>query len=224
MAEQLAFDLPARPALGRGDFFVSDGNARALAALDGWRGWPGGRFLLLGPPGAGKTHLAHVWAADTGARVIGPGALGPADVPRLAVLPALAIDGADRGVDEQSLFHLMNFMAAEGGALLLTATRPPAAWHLGLPDLESRLSAVSAITLPPPDDALLQAVLVKLFADRQLAVTPALIRYLIPRIERSFEAARTVVAQLDAAALAENAPVSRALAARVLDKEGRGGA
>ena len=217
---QLAFDLPHRPALGRGAFLAAQSNAAALAAIEGWRGWPGGRMLLVGPRGAGKTHLAHVFAADCrGAGVVQAAALAATDIAALAALPGLAVEDAEAVAGdaalETALFHLHNLTLAEGGRLLVTATRPPRDWGLALPDLLSRMQGAPLVQVDPPSDALLAAVLVKLFADRQIDVTPALIRWLVPRIERSFVAAGEIVARLDAAALARRVPVSRKLAATV---------
>lgn len=220
MTRQLALDLAARPALGREAFFVSPANAAALAALDAWEDWPDRRHLLIGPEGSGKTHLAHVWAATTGARIL-PGAdLTTADVPALASGNAVAVEDVDRGADAAALLHLLNLARAEGTAVLLTATARPADWKLALADLESRIAAMPVARLARPDDALLAAVLVKLFEDRQVTVAPKVIDFLVPRIERSFDAARRAVAALDRAALAERRPVTVPLASRILDKDG----
>jgi chromosomal replication initiation ATPase DnaA len=220
----MTFDLPMREALGRGDFFVSPSNALALAALDGWRGWPGGRMLLVGPEGSGKTHLAHVWAADSGAEIAAAGVLREADVPALVEAPALVIEDADRVAGneaaEAALFHLHNMAAARALPLLVTARGPVRDWGLALPDLESRMQAMALTRLDPPDDALLSAVLVKLFSDRQITVAPALIAYLASRMDRSLAAARDLVAELDARALAEGRPVTRQLASALLDRSG----
>ena len=221
MAEQLTFALPAKPALGRADFLISPSNATAVAQIAGWRDWPLGKLALIGPPGSGKTHLAHVWAAETGARIIAAADLPDLDPGTLAEAGAIALDGADAPLEaegETALFHLHNLLAQSGGRLLLTAATPPARWPIALPDLASRMQATATAEIGPPDDALLAALLVKLFADRQVTVPPTLIPYLVTRMERSFAAARTLVAALDAAALAEGRAVSRALAARVLDK------
>lgn len=213
MAEQLTFDLPLRPALGRDAFFVSPANALALRRIDGWRDWPGGRLILTGPGGAGKSHLAHVWAADSGAE-ISPGL--PAQDPA----PALVIEDADRltgnGPAEEALFHLLNRMAETGGHLLMTARTAPARWRIGLADLESRLLACDTVALAPPDDALLSALLVKLFADRQIRIEAELVPYLVARMDRSAAAARALVEALDAAALKGGRPVNRRLAREVL--------
>ena len=222
MGEQLTFDLPVRPALGREDFFVSPANALAVTTLDQPELWPNGKLLLIGPEGAGKTHLAMVFAARTGAQVIGAGNLAAADLPEAA---ALVIENADTAAGdpdaETALFHLHNHMTGRGGLLLLTAARAPRDWGLTLPDLQSRMEATASATLLPPDDALLGAVLVKLFADRQLQVAPGFIRWLVRRIDRSFATARAVVAALDAAALATKRPINSTLAATLLDSDGK---
>ncbi|WP_022702984.1 DnaA ATPase domain-containing protein [Pseudorhodobacter ferrugineus] len=221
MTQQLAFDLPHRTARGREDFFVSSTNAQALAALDAWRTWPGSKMVLTGPPAAGKTHLAHVWAAASGAQVHAASTLDHADIPTLATQPAVVIEDCETlGSDpiaQTALFHLHNMLAATGAALLMTAATAPRDWGFTLPDLASRVQAAPVTRLDPPDDALLSAVLVKLFADRQITVTPALIAYVLPRMDRSFAAARALVAALDTAALARGTGVTRALAATVLD-------
>ena len=223
MSRQLAFDLPARDGMTRAEFFVSPANALALAALDGWQGWPGGKMLLLGPPGAGKTHLAQIWVAETGAALVPAADLAGADIPGLAAAGRVAVEDAASVAGnpqaEAALFHLHNLLAQTGGALLLTAETPPRDWGLRLPDLLSRVQAAPVTRIEAPDDALLSAVLVKLFADRQLAVAPNLIPYLVARMPRSVGAARALVAALDAAALAEGRPVTRSLAAGLLPPE-----
>jgi chromosomal replication initiation ATPase DnaA len=219
-ARQLAFDLPARPALGREDFFVSPANAGAVALIEGWRDWPARKLVLAGPRGAGKTHLAHVWAGLAGARIVAAETLAEADIAALAAAPVAVEDAeaiAGRADAEAALFHLHNLVLAEGHALLVTAGAPAGRWGLALPDLASRMEAALLARLAPPDDALLAAVLAKLFADRQLAPAPDCVPYLARRIERTFEAARATVAAIDARALATGRRVTRALAAEVLD-------
>jgi len=222
MAEQLAFRLPARPALGRGDFFVSPANADAADMVSDDARWPLGKLALIGPEGSGKTHLVHVWAEDSRARILPAADLAEADLPDLAAGGRVAVEDIDQScgnaATERALFHLHNLLREAGGSLLISAQSAPARWAIALPDLRSRVAGMTVAELSAPDDALLSAILVKLFGDRQIAVSPALVAYLVPRIDRSFAAARGVVDRLDRAALEEGRPVNRALAARLLDK------
>jgi len=221
MPEQLSFDLPVREALGRDDFFVSPANAEAVAMIEGWQDWPSRKLILIGPHGAGKTHLAHVWASLSGARILPGAQLSDVEIPDLASAH-VAIEDVDIIAEnrtlEDKLFHLHNLTLAEGNSLLLTASKPANLWPLSLPDLASRMQGTSYTTLCEPDDSLLSAVLMKLMSDRQLSPSPSVLTYLTRRIDRSFEAARDIVDQLDATALATGRPINRALAARVLDK------
>lgn len=219
MPEQLSFDLPIRAALGREDFFVAPANAMAVALIEAWQNWPGRKLLLEGPKGAGKTHLAHVWAKAADAQIVTATTLTQADIPALARkpvavedVPAIAGDPAA----EDALFHLHNLVLAEGHALLLTADRPAARWGLALPDLASRMQGTQATRLDAPDDRLLAALLAKLFADRQLVPTPDTIPYLVARMDRSFDDARRIVARMDRAALSQGRAVNRRLAAEII--------
>lgn len=220
MSRQLAFDLPLKQAQGREDFFVAPANALALATLDTPQAWPGRRMLLIGPEGAGKSHLAQIWADAEGALLLAARDLAEADIPTLATR-SVVLEGAEviagNAADEEALFHLYNLTQAEGGTLLLTARIPPRDWGIVLPDLASRMQALASVRISPPDDALLTAVLVKLFNDRQLTVAPQLIDWLVTRMDRSLATARRLVAALDARALAEGRKISRQLAGEVLD-------
>ena len=218
MAEQLIFDLPVRTALGREDYFVSAANEAAVERLDDTGGWPSAKMVLVGPKGAGKTHLSHVWAEAVGGRVIAADELK--DIDLTSVATPLAIDDVDRTPEfaEEPLFHLHNHMAHAGLALLLTARTPPMRWELRLPDIASRMQSSDIVRISAPDDALLSAMFVKLFTDRQLAVRPSLVPWLVERSERSFASIQRIVAALDIASLSEKRAITRALAAIVLDK------
>ncbi len=220
MTGQLAFDLPQTPARNRDGFFVSPANAAALSAVDGWRAWPMGRMVLAGPPGSGKTHLALIWAEAASARIIPAPDLITADVASLAE-SAVAVDDADAAIGdaraEAALFHLWNLTIAAGVPLLMTAAAPPRDWGIRLPDLASRVQSAALTRIGAPDDALLSAVLVKLFADRQVAVDPTLVAYLTSRMPRSLAAVREIVDVLDSLSLRRGSAISRLLAAEVLD-------
>ncbi|QDL92215.1 chromosomal replication initiator DnaA [Paroceanicella profunda] len=217
---QLIFDLPSRAARDREAFFVSPANADALGAIDLWAAWAQGRLALVGPEQSGKTHLAQVWAGDLGARVCEAEALTEALVPELVDAP-LVLENADAAVPgrpqrEAALFHLLNAMTEARRPILVTARRAPARWEVSLPDLASRLGAMQVAQIHAPDDALLAALLVKLFDDRQLAVPPELIPYLVTRMERSAREAAALVARLDAEALAAKKSLTPAFAKRIL--------
>ncbi len=220
---QLPLELALRPALGREDFLVAPSNQVAVAWIDRWPDWPGPALALYGPPGCGKTHLCQVWRAASGAVEIDAGRLARAEPPELlGAARACVLDDAEtllggEGANAERLLHLFNSVVERGGQLLLAARAAPARWPCGLADLGSRLAAAPAVRLEAPDDALLEALLVKLFADRQLAVGEEVVRYLLARMERSFAAARTLVAALDRASLAERRAVTVPLARRVLE-------
>lgn len=218
-AAQLALPLDLPPALGRDDFIVGAANRNALALIEAWPDWPSPVVALSGPAGSGKSHLVAIWQGIAGGRAIAASALTEAVVDDLAASGAVAVEDIDRGShDDAVLFHLLNRARERGASVLLTA-RSPIAGAGELPDLVSRLRAAHPLALAAPDEALLAQVLVKLFADRQLSVGGSLIDYILPRIERSFAAAATLVRKLDRAALATGRPVTRQLAARILRDE-----
>jgi chromosomal replication initiation ATPase DnaA len=213
---QLALALGHGVSFERDDFLPAPGNAAALALIDRWPDWPGRLVALTGPEGAGKSHLAAIWARAAGARQIRGGAIESGSVPQALATGALVIEDASAALDEAALFHLLNLANEQRAYVLLTARDLPAHWPIALPDLASRLRVIPAVVLDAPDEALLRAILVKLFADRQLDVDNALIDYLLSRIERTGAAARAAVADLDEAALRLQRPVNRALAAEIL--------
>jgi chromosomal replication initiation ATPase DnaA len=223
MPEQLSFELPGKAALGREDFFVAPSNALAVAMIDATKNWPGGKLILCGPEGSGKTHLAHVWAAQTGARIVIAADLPGADISGLATGPLVVEDVPDiaqDGAAQEALFHLHNLILASGHPLLLTGRGSPRTWGLGLPDLQSRMDGTQSALLEPPDDQLLAVVLAKLFADRQIVPKPDVIPYLLARMDRSFAAAQQIVADLDRASLSRKRTLNRSLAADVLGADG----
>ncbi len=216
---QLPLDLRHRAAMGREDFLVSPSNADAVAWIDLWPDWPGPAIVLAGPPGSGKTHLAEVWRMRSGAVDFAEeGAVEAAVLASGAVL----VDDVDRRGDDRALFHLYNAVAEAGGHLMFTAEVPPARWPGRLRDLVSRLSAAPNIRIQAPDEALIAAVMAKMFADRQLSVAPEVLSFLVARMERSFAEARDLVAALDAASLAARRAVTLPLAREVLARRGQG--
>jgi chromosomal replication initiation ATPase DnaA len=212
---QLALALEHAESFAREDFLSGPSNAVALALVDAWPDWSHRTVMLTGPEGSGKSHLAAIWAQTAGARLIAARALEEASVPSALATGALVVEDVVAGAfDERALFHLLNLAREHDAFALLTARTAPVTFAVR--DLASRLKALPLVAMMPPDDTLLRAVLVKLFADRQLAVDEALIGYVATRIERSFAAARAVVARLDDEALRHKRPLTRAFAAEVL--------
>lgn len=194
---QLILDLGHRPALGREDFLVGSANAEAVGWIDRYPEWPSYGLAIVGPAGCGKSHLAHVFASRAAATFLGASEFAAENV---AAGAAYVIE--DAGTDERRMFHFLNAVREHGAHVLLTAREAPARWTVALPDLKSRLAALPVVRISEPDDAMREAVLVKLFADRQLDVAPDVIAYLLSRMDRSFEAMRRLVAQADAESLA----------------------
>ena len=214
---QLAFALPHAESLTRDNFLEGPANAAGLALIDSWPEWPNRIMLLVGPEGSGKSHLAAIWAEQAGARSTTAHALTAAAVPGALATGALVVeDLRSSDFDDRALFHLMNLAREDGAFVLVTAREPPSAFQIELRDLRSRLRAIPAVSLLPPDDQLFRALIVKFCADRQLAVDETVVSYLATRIERSYAAARQAVELLDAEALRLGRPVSRALAAELL--------
>jgi chromosomal replication initiation ATPase DnaA len=216
-ARQLALDLAHAESFRRDDFLADPSNQAALALVESWPAWPDRSAAIVGPSGSGKSHLAAIWAERAGARIVDAGSLTPPEVPRALVTGALVLEDLTQGrVDEPALFHLLNLAREEDAYILITARKRLDLEGYALADLASRLRAVPVVTLAAPGDALMAAVLMKLFADRQLLVDEDTLVYLSGRIERSLAAARAVVARLDRAALSRARRITRALAADVL--------
>lgn len=219
---QLIFELEPRLALGAEDFLVSASNEAALRTIERWPDWPHQAVVLCGPAQSGKTHLGQVWRLASGAEQVAARDLCDGDVLRLKHAKALLVENLEQGIgDERALFHVFNAAREHGLSVLLTTRRPPAEMDIALPDLGSRLRAVPLVFLAPPDEMLLKAVLVKHFSDRQLSVDPAVIAYLVLRMERSMAMAEAVVAAIDKRALASHRKVTRPLAAEVLTEFGQ---
>lgn len=215
---QLPLDLPTTPRFGREEFLPAESNIAALEMIERWPDWPDRVLALIGPAGAGKSHLCAIWAARAGALVVKPDSLPTLEVLVAKARRAIVIDDVDRVADETTLFHLLNFVNESGAFLLMSAARAPRAEDIRLPDLLSRLRRAPIVEIGAPDEMLMRAVLVKLFADRQLLVEPPALAFAALRLERSLAAARAFVAALDREALAQGRPVTRALAAKVIEK------
>jgi len=219
---QLVLDLPHRPALQAEDFLVSHSNRAAADIIDRWPDWPTASLVVVAPARAGKSHLGNVWRLKSGAARLAAARLSEGDVAK--VDGALLIEDLHAGIaDERILFHLLNLVREARLSMLLTSRVPPGELAIGLADLRSRLRALPLVTIDKPDEALLKAVLVKQFADRQLIVEPHVITHIALHMEQSMEAAAKIVADIDRAAMAAHRKVTRALAGEILARRSRAG-
>lgn len=210
---QLALALDHAESFAREDFLTGPPNEAPLTLIERWPDWPDRMMVLVGPEGSGKSHLAAIWAELSGARNVAARSIDAAHLPAAFATGALVLeDLAEGGFDERALFHLVNFAREEHAFVLITARSAPSSWTIAVPDLASRLRVLPVVELAAPDDALLRAIIVKQFMDRQLAVEESLVAYLLTRIERSFAGAHKAVDLLDREALRQQRPVSRALA------------
>jgi len=215
---QLVLPLPQRAALTRKDFVVSPANAQAVAFVDSWPHWQVSSAAIYGPSGSGKSHLVEIWKAASGAAGISAFNLGGSFAPPSGTPLAIEdVDTAPVSPDrDRALFALLEH-AGVGTPILFTGREPPAAWDSLLPDLASRFSALLALPLWTPDDALLAGIARKLFDDRQLAVPDVVISKMLTSLERSPAAIRDFVRRADAKALAEARPVNLALLRELLN-------
>jgi chromosomal replication initiation ATPase DnaA len=218
---QLVLALDHAVSYARDDFLAGPSNATALALIERWPDWPNRVMVLIGPEGAGKSHLAAMWAEASGARVLAANLLTEDLVPAALATGALVLEDLEGdGLDERALFHLLNLAREEGADLLITARTHPAGFGVGIRDLASRLRALPSVALAPPDDELLRLVMVKLAADRQIALDQTVVSYVANRIERSFAAARAAVLTLDEESMRRHRPVTRALAVELFRDPG----
>jgi len=218
---QLPLALEAAAPFSVDNYILSPANRSAFEMLESWPRWPAPVTVLIGGPKSGKSHLAAVWAAQSYAQECAKDRLDKAAELAASGAPILLEDVDSGGYDETQLFHLINTVRQAWGeqnqaALLMTARSRPAVWSIHLADLASRLRAANLIELGEADDSLRQAVLAKLFADKQLRVEPELMRFILNRSERSLAQLSTLVERLDNLALERKTRINRALAAEVL--------
>jgi len=221
LSTQFRLPLAVAPTYAREDFAVSPSNADAVARLDGWPAWPEGRLALVGPAGCGKTHLARAWAQAHDAVVVEATGDAPPDLPALRG-KAILVEDADRraegtALDDEALFHILNMAGVDGGTVLLTGRTAPVGWETRVPDLRSRLNALTVALIEEPDDVVLEAVLRRAFAQRLLKPDPDLYPYLLSRLPRSAAEAIAAADLLDEEAAARRRELNKALARQVLE-------
>src|SRR6266481_4452673 len=114
---QLALALDHAESLAREDFLAGPSNDAALGLIERWPDWPSRAVLLRGPEGSGKSHLAAIWARESGARTLSPRVLEGAEVPVALATGALVLENlAEGGFDEAAHRGGRSRLAASGVA------------------------------------------------------------------------------------------------------------
>ncbi len=220
-AQQIPLDLGFRHAFGRSDFHIGQSNRDAVGWIDRWPDWPAPVLILQGPAASGKSHLSAVWRDISDAVLVKPDMLVSATAESIFSLgDALVLDGLDPWLGdraaETTLFHLYNMLKEEQKTMMVTMRMASNRADFIIPDLASRFRAAPSVGIHEPDDLLLASVLIKLFSDRQLSASNDVISYLLPRMERSFAAARDIVKRADHKALSQKRGISVPLMRDVL--------
>ncbi len=198
---------------------MSANNEAAVALIDRWPDWPTPASIIVGPQGSGKSHLANVWRLRSGAASVTAQEADEATLIGAAQLGGAIVEGVDQGIaDERALFHLLNLAKEQGFYALFTARSKPGQWTVDLPDLRSRLRSLPVISIEPPDENLLRAVLIKLLSDRQLPATPYAVNHLARHMDRSMDLALQLVEELDRLIWEKPKMVTRDLARKTLNK------
>ena len=219
-AQQLTLELPHRPALGKEDFLISPCNEEAVRLIDSWPQWNFFAACIYGSEGCGKTHLANVFSNRVSLLTNYPYKIPCIKAQQLKLEnvhelfqqnSCLIVEDLCADINEEAMFHLYNLYRNEGGNILFTSQMAPARIPFKLKDLQSRLNIVPSIEIKNPDDELLSSLLIKLFMDRQINVSPEIISYILNNMERSFSYARKIVQQIDMISLARKRAVSTPL-------------
>ena len=219
-SHQKTFHFELRPAMGYQDFMVTICNREAVQWLDLWPDWKVPAIVIYGSHGCGKSHLANVFVARSGANLVTPLMLETTDISKiLGDQSCCVVDDAESGFDEEIFLHLYNCVESARGHMLLTATKPPSQWGVCLKDLESRLKSIPSVKIGQPDDKLLEAVLAKLFSDRQLIVGSDVISYVLNRMERSLTMAQEIVERIDKYSLTTGRKITLPLVRQVFSQD-----
>ena len=195
--QQLILNLRSLPSMGRNDYFVSDVNKEAVTWLDAWPNWTTFGFIVCGPLGSGKSHLAQVLKTLSHGCIIEAKDVSDQNIDQLSKKKCLIIENIELFTSETLLFHLYNMLLENKNNLMITSKLTMSQISFKLPDLKSRLLSMPQVNIGFPDDRLLKNLLTKQFLDKGILVEMDVIDYLIKRIDRSFEAILKLVSKID---------------------------
>jgi hypothetical protein len=176
---QIALPLDWPAGASEADYIISSSNAAVVRHFEHWGSWPVMATILTGPRKSGRSLLGRIVASQTGGDLI---------------------DDAERA-DEEALFHAWNRAQERRRPLVLIVDRLPPFWPIALPDLRSRIAATPVVAIPDPDEDLAAQLIERFCLARGLAAPPELVRYLVPRIERSYFGLYRLIEALDGLAL-----------------------
>ncbi len=223
--KQLLLNWPVSEKFAQSNFLPAVSNEKAVKWIDSWPNWQRGEeqfhcLIIYGPDGCGKTHLAHVWQKISKAKIIAGEDLGKSDFisgDNLVFVVEDVDSFVNNSTTQEALLHLLNWTREQGGYILLTARKRPKKWPINLADLSSRLLASEASKISLPDDDLLKDIMIKQFSDRQITLSKDVIKYLIARTERSFDAIRNLVKDIDNLSMSEKKKITIPVVKRVLE-------
>ena len=226
MNKQIPINFNPAPDYSRDDFMVSNCNIQAIRVVDSWPEWPFFAYVLYGPNGSGKSHLAHIFAEHVRKTYYKPMSVKIINAQEISIKkanllhkesPFLVVEDFTPKANNEALFHLFNLYQNEGGHILFTAENAPARMHFALPDLQSRLNIIPSVAIGEPDDAMLAALLVKLFNDRQIMISQDVLNYTLQNMQRSFSFAIKLVKEIDLISLAKKRAVSTTIVKEAIE-------
>ena len=218
---QLTIEMPKRTALDREDFLVNVKNEAAVDFIDNFYKEPTKIGILIGPKGSGKTHLVNVLCKSL--ERIKWSFLSPENkdiydtfkINDLIIIEDINIYNSKR--KEEFLLHSINLSKELNKALLLTSSLKVSKLNFKTLDLVSRLEAMRTAFIEEPDDMLMEALIIKLFNDRQLLVKPNTVNFLMQRIERSYLGISEIIELIDKVSLSQKKSVSVKLIKTLID-------
>lgn len=215
--KQLPIDFAHKVFYERQDFMIAKSNIEAIKLVDSWPNWMNFAVCIYGHEGCGKTHLAHIFTENVYRKTNLPYKIPmvKAQYIRLDNVhklfeenKCLVVENLNEDINEEAIFHLYNLYRNEGGFILFTSLQAPARMDFKLPDLQSRLNSMPAVEIKEPDSELLSAVIIKLFNDRQINISPEIISYISNNAQRSFAYIKKLVAEADSISISRKRAVS----------------
>ena len=218
---QLTIEMPKRTALNREDFLVNVRNKVAVDFIDNFYKKSIKLGILIGPKGSGKTHLVNVFCKSLEGvnwSFLSSENKNIYDIFNTNdVIIIENINNFHSKQKEEFLFHSINLSKELNKALLLTSSLQVSKLNFKMSDLVSRLEAMNTASIEEPDDTLMEALIIKLFNDRQISVKPKTVNFLMQRIERSYLGVSEIIELIDKVSLSQKKSISIKLIKGLID-------